>query len=231
MQRTVFSVTHTCHICYNRVTNEISSIHKKHIALVPFRSVDEVISIGFLTPRPQNMLCAYQPVGYEAYRSIPVSVFCRAQVSLLQSVGRGYGASSRANRGRAVAFRRYRSTRRAHVPEMYPHVTRMCRLYACPGMRQQMPLTMRSISTPASDASYRRLIITGSCSAFIFRIIRPPFPALAKVISWSISRFSSGMRLKRATSRRWKTGAFRLPCRVRKTCLAGYGKDCTGRSR
>ena len=89
-------------------------------------------------------------------------------------------------------------------------VTRMLRLYFRPGMRQQIPRTIRSILTPACEASYRRSIMAGSCKAFILSIILPCFPLFASSISWSMRRFSSGIRLKRATSRRWNTG-FSLP--------------------
>src|SRR6266550_517439 len=41
-----------------------------------------------------------------------------------------------------------------------------------PGRRQQMPRTMRSISTPACDAAYNASIASTSTNAFIFAMIR-----------------------------------------------------------
>ena len=57
-------------------------------------------------------------------------------------------------------------------------VTRMRELTpGNPGRRQQMPRTMRSISTPASDARYSASMISASTSAFILPTIRALRPA------------------------------------------------------
>ena len=46
-----------------------------------------------------------------------------------------------------------------------------------PGRRQQIPRTIRSIGTPAWEASYRAEMMSGSTSAFILAMIRAGRPA------------------------------------------------------
>ena len=86
-------------------------------------------------------------------------------------------------------------------------VTRIFRLNDSPGTRQQIPLTIKSICTPASLARYSSSIIAVSCKAFIFKIIRPGFPSFTKSISCWIRAFNSGSRLNRAINRRLKRGS------------------------
>jgi hypothetical protein len=56
-----------------------------------------------------------------------------------------------------------------------------------PGLRQQIPLMMRSTVTPACDARYRRSMTVGSTSEFIFAQMVAGRPASAFSISLSMS--------------------------------------------
>ena len=54
---------------------------------------------------------------------------------------------------------------------------------AMPGMSAQTPRTMRSILTPADEASYSARMISGSSSAFILAMMRAFLPARARSAS------------------------------------------------
>ena len=54
---------------------------------------------------------------------------------------------------------------------------------AIPGRSAQTPRTMRSIFTPACDASYSASMVSGSSSAFILAMIRAGLPSRASAVS------------------------------------------------
>lgn len=188
-----------------------SGIRRKYIAPVLSPFADRLIPAGYAGGRPQSRLCACPRAGWKACPTVPVSN-PGPELGLQPLCGdTGSGASSPANRGKVSASRRCRSTTRGHVPEMYPQCPLVRMLAVLPsGNKATIPNAIRSILTPACEASYRRSIIADLAGAFILSIILPCFPLFASSISWSMRRFSSGIRLKRATSRRWNTG-FSLP--------------------
>ena len=70
-----------------------------------------------------------------------------------------------------------------------------------PGRRAQPPRTIRSIFTPAREASYSALIVDSSVSAFIFAMTRAGLPAAAAAASWPRAFSSSRCSAKGASHR------------------------------
>ena len=74
-------------------------------------------------------------------------------------------------------------------------ITERTRIFALspliPGRSAHIPRIIRSISTPAHDASYSASIVSRSSSAFILAMIAAGFPALAFAVSRRISPSTS----------------------------------------
>ena len=69
-----------------------------------------------------------------------------------------------------------------------------------PGRRQQMPRTIRSISTPALDASHSASMTSPSTRLFILATMRAGSPARAFAASRAMSAMSCSRRFTGATS-------------------------------
>ena len=132
----------------------VSDTHRRCIANGLSLFVDVWISSSCAVGRLRSRLCVCLPAVFPTCLSAPAEEQGRGLEPLLQSVGRGYGASSRANRGRAVAFRRYRSTRRVHVPETYLQ----CASRGCAGCMPSRQMSPRNLICTRK----RRIFISGS---------------------------------------------------------------------
>ena len=75
-----------------------------------------------------------------------------------------------------------------------------------PGRRQQNPRMMRSIGTPAFDASHKASIMSGSSSWFILAMMRAECPARLFWISRWIRSSRRGRMFIGATSNELKPG-------------------------